>query len=74
MDADIVTDLDNYCDYIHHSGEVCREILTCSGRTRPADGGKSEETLASWREFVYTVNYDKFWDEEFLDPVECRAR
>ena len=27
MDPEIVTNLDNYCDYIHHSGGVCREIL-----------------------------------------------
>lgn len=66
MDADIVTDLDNYCDYIHHSGEVCREILAMLR----ADEGRLteenlEETLASWREFVVHYDYDKFWDEDF---------
>ena len=66
MDADIVTDLDNYCDYIHHSGEVCREILAMlradEGRLT---GENLEETLASWREFVVHYDYDKFWDEDF---------
>ena len=66
MDADIVTDLDNYCDYIHHSGAVCREILAMLR----ADEGRLteenlEETLASWREFVVHYDYDKFWDEDF---------
>ena len=47
MDGDIVTDLDNYCDYIHHSGQVCREILAMLR----ADEGRLtaenlEETLA----------------------------
>ena len=66
MDADIVTDLDNYCDYIHHSGEVCREILAMlradEGRLT---GENLEETLASWREFVVHYDYDKFRDEDF---------
>ena len=66
MDADIVANLDNYCDYIHHSGEVCREILTMLR----ADKGRLteenlEETLANWREFVVDYDYDKFWDEDF---------
>ena len=66
MDGDIVTDLDNYCDYIHHSGEVCREILSM---LRAEDGRLTEEnlekTLASWRAFVVDYDYDQFWDEDF---------
>ena len=66
MDADIVTNLDNYCDYIHHSGEVCQEILTM---LRTGEGQLTEEnlenTLAHWREFVIHYDYDKFWDENF---------
>ena len=66
MDGDIVTDLDNYCDYIHHSGAVCREILAMLR----ADQGRLtaenlEETLAGWREFVVNYPYDQFWDEDF---------
>ena len=66
MDADIVTNMDNYCDYIHHSGAVCREILAMLA----ADEGRLtaenlEETMASWREFVVHYDYDKFWDESF---------
>ena len=66
MDAEIVTDLDNYCDYVHHSGAVCREVLAMLR----ADEGRLtaenlEETLAIWREFVVDYNYEKFWDESF---------
>ena len=66
MDAEIVTNLDNYCDYIHHSGGICREILAML----QADEGRLteenlEETLANWREFVVHYDYDKFWDEGF---------
>ena len=66
MDADIVTDLDNYCDYIHHSGAVCREILAMlradQGRLTAED---LEATLAGWREFVVNYDYEKFWDQDF---------
>lgn len=66
MDADIVADLDNYCDYVHHSGAVCQEILAMLR----ADEGRLtaenlEETLASWHEFVIHYDYEKFWDESF---------
>ena len=66
MDGDIVTDLDNYCDYIHHSGAVCREILAMlradQGRLTAED---LEATLAGWREFVVNYDYEKFWDQDF---------
>ncbi|MFR6095503.1 MAG: hypothetical protein ACLUIW_09230 [Dysosmobacter welbionis] len=42
MDPEIVTNLDNYCDYIHHSGGVCREILRHASKGGgPPDRGKS---------------------------------
>ena len=66
MDPEIVTNLDNYCDYIHHSGGVCREILAMLQRE---EGRLTEEnlaeTLANWREFVVHYDYDQFWDERF---------
>lgn len=66
MDAEIVTNLDNYCDYIHHSGGVCREILSMLQREEGRLTEENlEETLANWREFVVHYDYDKFWDEGF---------
>ena len=75
MDEEIVADLDNYCDNIHHSGDVCRKILAMLR----ADEGRLteenlEETLANWREFVIHYDYEKFWDEDFWTPVERGAR
>lgn len=66
MDEEIVADLDNYCDSIHHSGDVCRKILAMLR----ADEGRLteenlEEALANWREFVIHYDYEKFWDENF---------
>ena len=65
-DEEIVADLDNYCDSIHHSGDVCRKILAMLR----ADEGRLteenlEEALANWREFVIHYDYEKFWDENF---------
>ena len=66
MDGEIVEDLDNYCDYIHHSGGVCREILTMLQREEGRLTEENlEETLANWREFVVHYDYDQFWDERF---------
>ena len=66
MDAEIVTNLDNYCDYIHHSGDVCRRVLE---KLRAEEGRLTEknleETLANWREFVVNYDYEKFWDRDF---------
>lgn len=66
MDREITADLDNYCDYIHHSGDVCRRVLAMLA----ADEGRLtaenlEETLASWRAFVVHFDYEKFWDIDF---------
>ena len=66
MDPEIVTNLDNYCDYIHHSGGVCREILAMLQREEGRLTEENlEETLANWREFVVHYDYDQFWDERF---------
>ena len=66
FDEEIVGNLDNYCDYIHHSEWVCREILWLIR----GDGARLEEenvaaTLANWREFVVNYDYDQFWTESF---------
>ena len=66
LDREIVENLDNYCDYIHHSGGVCVEILH---RIKADQGRLTAEniapTLAGWREFVVHYDYEKFWDESF---------
>lgn len=66
MEPEIVENLDHYCDYIHHSGQVCRDILR-----RIADGEDEltaenlHETLDGWREYVVGYDYEKFWDDSF---------
>ena len=66
FDREIVENLDHYCDYVHHSGDVSREIL----QKMAADEGRLtkenyQETLANWREFVINYDYEKFWDDGF---------
>ena len=66
LDAEIVTNLDYYCDYIHCSGEADALVLE-----RIADGTclltaeDAEEKLAGWREFVVNYDYDQLWTDAF---------
>lgn len=66
LDREIVENLDNYCDYVHHSGDVCGVVLD---KLAAGEGlltaENIEETLANWREFVVNYDYEKFWDEHF---------
>ena len=66
MDREIVDNLDHYCDYVHHSGEVCGMVLSkIAADEDRLTAENTEETLANWREFVVNYDYDKFWDEAF---------
>ena len=66
LDREIVENLDNYCDYVHHSGAVCRRILEkmAAGEDR-LTAENTEKVLANWRDFVVDYDYEKFWDESF---------
>ncbi|MEG1657565.1 MAG: hypothetical protein RR288_00775 [Oscillibacter sp.] len=65
-DREIVTDLDGYCDYIHHSGTVSEAVL------RGIQAGENRltkenyrETLAQWQGFVIDYDYEVFWDQAY---------
>ena len=66
MDADTVENLDNYCDYIHHSGEVADALLQ-----KIADGEAEltaetwEETLSAWRRRVDATDFEQYWSDPF---------
>ena len=66
LDREIVENLDNYCDYVHHSGAVCRRILEkmAAGEDR-LTAENTEKVLANWQDFVVDYDYEKFWDESF---------
>ena len=66
LDREIGENLDNYCDYVHHSGTVCRRILEkmAAGEDR-LTAENTEKVLANWRDFVVDYDYEKFWDESF---------
>ena len=58
--------LDHYCDYVHHSGEVCGTVLEKMAAGEDALTAENvEETLANWRDFVVHYDYEKFWEESF---------
>ena len=75
LEPEIVEDLDNYCDYIHHSGDVCQDIL---GRIAAKEGRLTKEnlrpTLANWQEYVVNYDYDKFWDDSFWYAWNAQAQ
>jgi len=63
---DMVTNLDNYCDYVHHSGEAGKWVLgNVCGEKFLLRAEDVEKTLADWREFVVNYDYDALWDEAF---------
>ena len=66
MDREIVENLDEYCDYVHHSGDVCGQVLAkvAAGEDR-LTAENYRETLANWRAFVVDYDDEKFWDESF---------
>jgi len=65
---DMVTNLDNYCDYVHHSGEAGKWILgNVCGEKFLLRAGDVEKTLADWRQFVVNYDYDALWDEGFWE-------
>ncbi len=66
MDREIVENLDRYCDYVHHSGDVCQEVLAKIAAGQDLLTAENyQETLANWRSFVVDYDYEKFWDESF---------
>jgi len=65
---DMVTELDNYCDYVHHSGEAGKWVLgNVCGEKFLLRAGDVEKALADWRDFVVNYDYDSLWDQEFWD-------
>ena len=68
FDEETVLNLDNYCDYIHHSGETCRRMLAKVAEDEEDLTAEDwPETVENWREFVVNYNYESLWDEAFWE-------
>ena len=66
LDREIVEDLDNYCDYVHHSGTVCTTVLEkMAAEEMLLTAENWEETLANWQQFVVDYDYEKFWTDTY---------
>ena len=64
----MVTELNNYCDYVHHSGEAGKWVLgNVCGEKFLLQPENVKETLAQWRAFVVHYDYDALWDGEFWE-------
>ena len=66
MDGEIVENLDNYCDYIHHSCETADAVL------RKIAAGEDEltaetwrETVSAWRQHVDAIDFEQYWSDPF---------
>lgn len=65
-EPDMVEDLDEYCDYIHHSGTRSRQVLErIAAGENLVTAENAQETLANWQEYVVHYDYEKFWDENY---------
>lgn len=63
FDREIVENLDNYCDYVHHSGEVSHKLLgKLAAGEEQLTAENWQETLANWKAFVVHYDYEKFWN------------
>ena len=64
FDGETAANLDNYCDYIHHTGETCHRMLA---KTAGGEGELTAENWAEavekWREFVVNYDYESLWNE-----------
>lgn len=64
----MITNLDNYCDYVHHSGEAGKWVLgNLAGENFLLRAEDVQAALADWREFVVNYDYDALWDQDFWD-------
>ncbi|MCI2056979.1 MAG: hypothetical protein LKJ86_07515 [Oscillibacter sp.] len=65
-DEAIVTNLDNYCDYIHHSGAVCDKLLECmAAGEHQITRDNAKKMLADWKDFVVHYDYEPYWTDTF---------
>ena len=65
FDREIVENLDNYCDHVHHSGAVCRQLLE---KMAAGEGQLTAENLPEiledWRAFVEGYDFAALWPRE----------
>ena len=75
LEPEIVENLDNYCDYVHHSGEVCKDVLDrIAAEKNLLTQENFRETLANWRAHVVNYDYEKFWDDSFWYAWNAQAQ
>lgn len=65
-DKRVVTNLDLYCDYIHHSGAVCTQVLGMirEDRNRITEENQ-KQVIRQWRQYVSTYPYHQFWEKSY---------
>lgn len=65
-DKAVVTNLDLYCDYIHHSGAVCTQVLEMirSNQNR-LTAENQKKTIEQWKQYVVSYPYQQFWEQSY---------
>jgi hypothetical protein len=65
-DKELVTNLDLYCDYIHHSGAVCTQVLQMiRGNQNRLTADNQKKTIEQWKQYVVSYPYQQFWEKSY---------
>lgn len=65
-DKELVTNLDLYCDYIHHSGAVCTQVLEMiHGNQNRLTKENQKKTIEQWKQYVVSFPYRQFWEKSY---------
>lgn len=65
-DTDLITNLDNYCDYIHYSPEICQELARRLLEEEPLSPQEVQPRIEAMRTFL--AGYD--FESLFQSPAE----
>ncbi len=57
-----ITNLDNYCDHIHYSPQVCEQLLETLTAGAPLSPEEIGPRLDQFREFLLRYPYDALWN------------
>lgn len=61
-DTELITNLDNYCDHVHYSPEVCEQLLGKLIYGEPVAETEIGPRIDRFREYLVEYDYDAIWE------------
>lgn len=61
-DTALITDLSHYCDHIHYSPEICRQLLERMTAGTPLAPEEVAPRIQAFREFLLNYDYGWIWE------------